>query len=131
MLSIGVLRTDIHVVPRTEIFLILQSLPALTMKSVSDYPPVSDMWQHPLKGCGCSCILYGSKIREGRDVAAARHQVEGDEPQLEPSSKAAVKRPSGEELTKTPGHTRKHTMPLDPSRLNHGPRPQPTAVREG
>ena len=105
MLSLGVLRTDIHVVPRTDHCLIIESLPTLTMNPGLDSPPVSDMWRDPLGNCGCSCVVHGSKVREGRDVAAASHQVEGDEPQLKPSSKAAVDRPSGEELTQTPGYT--------------------------
>ena len=105
MLSLGDLETDIHIVLRTDHCLILESLPALAMKSGLDYLPASDMWRDPLGGCGCSCVVYGSKIREGGDVAAASHQVEGDEPQLKPSSKAAVECPSGEELTQTPGYT--------------------------
>ena len=102
MLSVGALDTDIHVVLRTDHCLILQRLPALWML---DFHPASDMWRDPLGGCGFSCIVYESMTREGRDVAAASYQVEGDQPQLKTSSKAAVDCPSGEELTQTPGYT--------------------------
>ena len=61
MLSVGSLKPDIYVVLRTDHCLILESLPALVIKSGLDYLPASDMWRDPLGGCG-SCVVYRSKV---------------------------------------------------------------------